>query len=252
MSELRRDLALALDPAQLLRAVGLEPDPWQEELLRARPRRAILLCCRQAGKTMTASVSALHEALYRPGSLILIVAPSQRQSAELLRTVRAFFSLLAIPVAATSESSGGLELANGSRIVSLPAKEETVRGYSEVALLIVDEAARVDDGLYYALRPMLAVSDGRLLLLSTPNGQRGFYFEAWRGPDPWHRVRITATECARISTEFLAEERRNMLPAVYASEYECEFGDAIDSVFAADDIEAALEPTVTPIFEGGW
>jgi hypothetical protein len=201
---------------------------------------------------MTASVSALHEALYQPGSLILVVAPSQRQSAELLRTVRALFNLLAIQIAATSESTGGLELANGSRIISLPAKEETVRGYSNVSLLIVDEAARVDDALYYALRPMLAVSDGRLLLLSTPNGQRGFFHDAWHSPDPWYRIRITAADCPRISTEFLAEERRNMLPAVFESDYGCEFSDAIDSVFAADDIQAALDPTLTPIFEGGW
>lgn len=252
MNELRRDLTLALDPAGLLRRVGLEPDPWQEGLLRARPRRAIMLCCRQAGKSMTAAVAALHEALFRPGSLILIVAPSQRQSAELLRTVRALFSSLSIPISATSESSGGLELVNGSRIISLPAKEETVRGYSGVALIVVDEASRVDDALYASLRPMLAVSDGRLLLLSTPDGQRGFFYEAWQSPEPWHRTRITATDCPRIAESFLAEERRTMLPGLYASEYECEFGDAVDSVFSGDDIDAAFDPSLTRLLEGGW
>ncbi len=72
-----------------------------------------------------------------------------------------------------------LRLENGSRIVSLPGTEGTVRGFSGVALLIVDEASRVDDALYHAVRPMLAVSHGKLVLLSTPWGKRGFFYREW-------------------------------------------------------------------------
>jgi hypothetical protein len=80
-----------------------------------------------------------------------------------------------------SESALQLELENGSRIVSLPGKEGTIRGYPGARLLAIDEAAWVPDDLYLAVRPMLAVSDGRLVALSTPHGTRGWFYEAWRG-----------------------------------------------------------------------
>jgi hypothetical protein len=68
---------------------------------------------------------------------------------------------------------------NGSRIVGLPGTEATVRGFSAVSLLLIDEAARVEDELYKMLRPMLAVGDGDLWLMSTPCGKRGFFYDVW-------------------------------------------------------------------------
>ena len=65
-----------------------------------------------------------------------------------------------------------LLLPNGSRIVGLPGMEGTVRGFSAVSLLLIDEAARVEDEMYQALRPMLAVGDGDLWLMSTPREAR--------------------------------------------------------------------------------
>jgi hypothetical protein len=252
MSSLNRDLQFALDPARLMRAWGMTPESWQEQVLRSRPQRGLLCCCRQAGKSSTAAAAAVHEALYKPGSLCLMLAPSQRQSNELLRKARDLIGRLRPVVTLVSESQQTLELANGSRIISLPAREDTIRGFSQVALLIFDEAAWVDDDLYQAARPMGAVSQGRLLALSTPNGQRGWFYHAWVSSEPWQRTRITASQCPRIQPSFLAEERHAMTAARYASEYECEFTDAIDSVFHHTDIIAALDPTLSPLFPKGW
>ena len=87
---------------------------------------------------------------------------------------------------------------------------------------------------------------------STPNGQRGWFHREWAGGEPWQRTKITADECPRISPSFLAEERRAMTASWYASEYECEFTDAIDSVFRHEDVSAALDATLTPLFPEGW
>lgn len=252
VSRLAADLQVALDPARLLAAWGFEPDDWQEEVLRSRPRRALLCCCRQAGKSSTAAAAACHEAVYRPGSLILMLAPSQRQSTELLRKARSLLQLASPSAQLTSDMAVSLELANGSRIISLPARDETIRGFSSVNLIVLDEAAWVPDELYLATRPMLAVSDGRLLALSTPNGQRGWFYEAMTGDGDWQRTRITAAECPRIADSFLAEERRTMTAAVFASEYECKFTDAIDSVFFQADITAAIDADLQPLYRGGW
>lgn len=189
---LAHDLSYALDPALLMGQIGLSPDPWQEQLLRSSAQRQILLCCRQAGKSTSTAVLALHDALYASPALVLLLSPSLRQSQELFRKVMATYHAIEHRVPSTFESALRLELANGSRIVSLPGKEETVRGYSGVSLIIVDEASRVSNELYFSVRPMLAVSGGRLICLSTPFGKRGFFFEEWENGDGWERIRITA------------------------------------------------------------
>jgi hypothetical protein len=170
---LAEDLKLALDRVSFARALGLEPDGWQEELLRSTSDRVLLNCCRQSGKSTISGVIALHRALYYPSSLVLCLAPALRQSQELFGKVLGFYRDLERPVPAYAERKLSLELENGSRIVTLLGTEKTIRGFSGAALLIVDEAARVDDALYYAVRPMLAVSGGALMMLSTPYGKRG-------------------------------------------------------------------------------
>lgn len=241
------DLAGALDPVVLARrAGGFEPDPWQAEVLRSEDDRVLLNCCRQSGKSTIAALIGLHVALYTPRSLILLVSPSQRQSSELFKKLIAAYGALGRPVDADAENRLSLELGNSSRVVTLPGSETTVRGYSGVRLIVLDEAARISDDLYGSLRPMLAVSGGSLIALSTPWGNRGWYYEAWRGSEKWKRVKVPATECPRISRAFLAEEQRTMGEYFYRQEYDCEFLDAETAAFTADDVEAAFDERVIP------
>src|SRR5262245_42787153 len=123
----------------------------------------------------------------------LLVSPSQRQSGELFRTVMRHFRELPGAPEIRAESALRLELANGSRVVALPGDEKTIRGFAGAALVILDEAARIEDELIAAVRPMLATSGGRLIMLSTPFGKRGVFYEAWHGDESWHRVRIAAS-----------------------------------------------------------
>jgi len=252
-------LALALDPVRLARRVGFEPDPWQAELLRSDARQTILNCSRQSGKSTTTALVAVHESEARPGSLILLLSPSLRQSQELFRKIRDVRAALAGDACAadrqgghTTESSLRLELANRSRILALPGTEKTIRGYSGVRLLIVDEASRVADALYEAVRPMLAVSGGRLILLSTPFGQRGFFHREWTegGPD-WHRAMVTAHDCPRIPPEWLEAERERIGSWSFRQEFLCEFVAAVDSVFGLPLLKGAIDDDVKPLF-GDW
>lgn len=191
---------------------------------------------------------ALHKALYSPNSLILCLAPALRQSQELFGKIAANYRELGRPVPPQGERKLSLELENGSRIVTLPGTERTVRGFSGAALLLVDEASRVDDALYYAVRPMLAVSGGSLVMLSTPYGKRGVFFEEWSGGAGWERYEVPASECPRIPPEFLEEERRTLPRRVYRQEYENSFEETEDQVFAHEDVQAAISDEVTPLF----
>ncbi|HZZ80399.1 MAG TPA: phage terminase large subunit [Gemmataceae bacterium] len=197
-----------LDPSLILHAQGLTPDPWQAELLRSAASYLLLNCARQTGKSTTVAALALHRMLTVAGSLVLLVAPSERQSHELFRKVLHAYFALGQPIASVKSNQSELELANGSRLVALPGREETIRSFSGVHLLILDEASRVPDDLYRSVRPMLAVSQGRLFALSTPFGQRGWFYDEWIGSGPWQRVHIPWSKCPRIRADFIAEEVR--------------------------------------------
>jgi hypothetical protein len=229
---------------------GFAPDPWQERLLHSNSTRLLILCGRQMGKSTVSACLALLTALLEAPALVLLLSPTLRQSGELFRDkVVRIYDALGRPVAATRQTALTLELANGSRITSLPGDEGGIRGFSGVGLLLTDEASRVDDALYCSVRPMLAVSKGRLLALSTPFGKRGWFHDEWHGPGAWERVRATADQCPRISPVFLAEERQALGPRWYRQEYECSFEDTVDAVFSHEHVMRACVDA-PPLFGG--
>ncbi len=243
---------MALDAARIVRPLGITPDPWQAAALRSGAVRLLLNCSRQAGKSTVSAGVALHTALYQPGALILLLSPSQRQSQELFRKCLDLYRGLGEPVASEAETKLTLELANGSRLVALPGKEATIRGYSGAALLVIDEASRPPDDIYGAVRPMLAVSGGRRIALSTPFGKRGWWYREWsEGGQGWERYEVPAAMVPRISPAFLAEERRALGERGYAQEYGCEFRDTDDQVFSSAAIAAAVDPGVKPLLIAG-
>jgi len=233
------------------RRLGFNPDPWQEDVLNSDDPRILILCSRQAGKSSVASILALHEVLHVPDSLVLILAPSERQARETFQKVSGLYRKLGMSVG--NDRKLGLELSNGSRIEALPASGDTIRGFSSVSLLICDEASRIPDELFYSVRPMVAVSGGRMVWLTTPYTRSGVFYTEWTGPNPWQRIEIPATEIPRISAEFLEEERNSMPEREYRREYLCSFEDAQGSVFRREDVMAALiDDDEEELFPGGF
>ena len=243
--------ALRADPPEIMRRAEMAPDDWQSAALASTATQTLVLASRQIGKSALAAALALRTAILQPRAPVLLLSPTLRQSGELFRKVLDLFNALGRPVGVLTETALRLELSNGSRIISLPGTEGTIRGFSGVAMLIIDEAARVADPLYFAVRPMLAVSRGRLVALSTPFGKRGWFHDAWFSTEPWERVQVMAEQCPRIRADFLAAERRSMGERWFNQEYRCSFEDCTDAVFSFADIQAALRDDVTPLFPRG-
>lgn len=250
-----RQLAPTLPPdaIALAAACGYALDDWQQQVARSTARRLIILACRQSGKSLTTALKALWTALSEPGSLVLITAAAQRQSSELFQKVLSVYRGLGRPVPAEAESRLMLELGNGSRILALPGRTDaTLRGYSAPRLVICDEAARQPPELLQGLRPMLATNPrAQLILLSTPWGKVGAFYEAWQSSTGWERIGpIPATACPRIDPAWLAEERASIPAWWFSQEYDCAFLDPQNAVFASADIAAALAPDLRPLWEG--
>jgi nucleotide-binding universal stress UspA family protein len=259
VAALRRQVALVgtftatgLPSSPLALAVrsGLTLDPWQTDALTSTTPRALWNVARQLGKSTVASLLALYVALTEPGALVLLVAPAERQSAELLLKVREYASRLGHPIPPTAEGVLHLTLANGSRLLALPGKTDaTVRGFSAPRLILIDEAARVPDVVMTAISPMLATrAAGRLIVMSTPFGRRGWFHREWTEGADWERVEILVEQCPRIPAAFLARERATMPAWIFEQEYHCVFGDTEQSVFRYADVQAALSAEIAPLF----
>jgi hypothetical protein len=244
------DLMYAVQPVRFAREVlGFDADEKQRLVLASNARRLLLCCTRQWGKSTVAAAAAVHRAYFYNESEIVVTSSSERQSAELVRKAKRFAAKLGLRLRGDGENQISLVFPNGSRIVGLPAQQKTIRGFSAVSLLLIDEAAQTPDEIYEAVKPMLATTDGSVWLMGTPYGKRGFFYEEWvRGGDQWLRVSVPATECPRIPARFLEEERESKGDRKFRQEYMCEFVQGDDALFREEDIRACLDEELEAIF----
>lgn len=243
--------AYILDPGKWAEdSFSLNLYPWQKKALLSNARQSIWNIHRQGGKSSLAATKALHKALFKPGSLTLVVSPSERQSGELYRKFLNYYDRLENPPGMPEDKALSCTLENSSRVVALPGIEDTVRCYSNVSLIIEDEASRVHDDLHAAIRPMLAISQGELVLMSTPRGQRGHFFKIWtEGGPSWDKLEIPVEMCSNITQEFLEEERRVLGPWLFEQEYHCRFVQTEDQYFSDQTIRMMFDdPSIAPLW----
>lgn len=240
--------AVAFDPVDTFRrAFGQEPFGYQVDYL-TTTADVVVLKGRQTGFTQAASALAIATARSKPGALAAVISPSLRQSSEV--AVRARVGLWELGEKLVQDSVSLLRLRNGSRILSLPGSARGIRGYA-VDLLVMDEAAFVDDATWTAARPMVAAAHGRIVVQSTCGAPVGFFHAlATEPPAGWQKFTVPSSEAPSIDPEFLAREAAEMSPELYAQEYGCQFGsglggrtplfdpDILDSLFD-DDMEEA-------------
>lgn len=231
-------------------ALGFLADEVQRTILDGQHRRLLLLTSRQWGKSAIAAIRAVWQAVWFPGSLIVVVGPVENQAGELNLKIYQFVARLGLKVHGGGRGKLAVVFPNGSRIVGLSEVPDHVRGLSAPALILVDEAAFFKgDEILEAVMPMLATRpDGVIWLMSTPKGQAGFFYELWHAEGgPWRRVRVTAAEVpGRIPAAFLAEEERRN-PLKYRREYCCEFIAADEALFSRDALDGLLSNEVEPL-----
>lgn len=243
----REHFICGLDPVKWARRhLYFEADPWQADALKSK--RDMVLCCgRQMGKSTTTALIAAHRVLFFPRQTVVVVSPAQRQSSELFKKAQDFIRAHKIRGKFLEDNRLSLTLPNKSRLISLPANEAGIRGFS-VDLLICDEASRIQDITWHAIRPTVAATKGRTILLSTPRGQLGFFAEAaLEYDDNWHRIFAPASICPRFDPVFLQREKEILGPSVFSQEYENNFLADGELVFDLQAFEDNVGPRVPPM-----
>jgi hypothetical protein len=244
--------ALRADRGSILRMAGFNDEPHQLAFLRSDHPRELLCTSRQFGKSTCIAAKAVATMVLSPASLCLCLSPSLRQSGELFGKAVDIFQKIGAPVPVVRQTASVLELSNRSRLVSLPGKPATIRGYSKPKLVAVDEAAYCADELHHAVSPMMARSDNGVLILgSSPYGMRGEYWRNFTQVPGWRKTVVTADQIPAISPEYLRQERLKLGERWFRQEFYCSFESTVDAVFDPLLVEKALEGGIRPPILGG-
>lgn len=242
------------DLATFAALVGHPLTPWQVAALTLRCLFSVIVGPRQVGKSRALSVLAVWWAFRRPGQTVLIVSAGERSSRRLLGQVRRVLDHPLLAGEVVEESGERVLLGNGSQIVSVPASERAIRGFT-VDLLLVDEAAFVsDDVLEGAALPTITAREAegaRVVMACTAWEASGlFYRFAMQGEGGHDDVETFRWRLADASTDnggwitpgYIDLMRSTMDPLRWRTEYECEFVQGGAGFFSRDDLMAAVSP----------
>lgn len=216
--------------------LGFKLDEWQRGLMAAGDfHRLLMVCPRQSGKSTIVGALAGYLLVSRPGIRVVVLSPTVRQSSML--TAKAADVLRDETL--VTESATKLVLANGSSLDSLPGdRPATVRGATS-DLLILDEASRVKDDLIAAALPMTAATDGSVIMLTTPAGASGSFYDFWtaEGDTEWKRVFVTIEQVSHYSKKTIGMMKRRLGKRLFAQEFGGRFLEPLGALFSADDID---------------
>ena len=219
--EMVREIIHGMDPAAYLRGIGFEVFPWQDEVLSDPATRICIDGARQGGKSTLMSAIVCHKAKYTPKSLSVILAPTLMQANEDMMKIKSFIGQDKTYPKLTRSGAQEIATEKGSRILVLTASDDAARGFSNPDIILFDEASRIGDEVYEAVRPMITDNPkARIYEISTPNGKQGFFyshFSSYR----WSRYLVRSPWTARDSErgpvlvplsedEAIAELRRNV------------------------------------------
>lgn len=231
-------LHVALDPSARFERVIGPADDWQRDFLCSTSEFTLVLCSRQVGKST--STACLAWAAMSLGQMVLIVAPSARQSMELLRKIIDFKNADPAAPRVVRSTLTELELTNGGRVLCAPASSDTIRGFT-VDLLIVEEAAFVLDDVITAILPMRK-EGGRVVMISTPAGRQGIFYDLWLAAKV-HRIFARSVDIPRLTAK-VDFDRRFMPLLKFRQEHLCEFLGSGTPAFDPLSLEAAISHDV--------
>lgn len=230
--------------------LGFCPASYQADFLRCRSKRILIRWPRQSGKTRAVAAYSVWFSAFHAGTTTLIIAPSRRQSMIVSDLVHGYLGAMPGRVRRALVSKAQrttIYFRNGSRIVALPNSENLVRGY-DAHLIIADEAAffRNDESIIrHVLTPMLATTDGTMVVSSTPWGKKTVFYQL-NMDDDWTKLHATWEDARRegiYRPEFIKEieKTRETFPLAYRMEYEAEFVEEADTWLTQDILAKACD-----------
>lgn len=167
--------------------MGIVYDEWQIEFLKAKGDK-ILCCGRQIGKSEVCAKDAGDFAINNAGSKpIVMIAPTERQAYGLFTKTLAYLLSVAPNIICSGKdrpTKEKIKLRNGVEIYCLPVGKDGLGiRFLTIGRLYVDEASRIPALVWDAIEPALLTTGGDEILLSTPFGAEGMFYDVWINKD---------------------------------------------------------------------
>jgi hypothetical protein len=240
---------------------GWKPHKTQRLWMLNEAKVKVASCGRRWGKTESAAIDAATMAIFRPGSVQMIVSATYDQARLIFDGIeRLVTGSEFLRHAAKAVQRPYPRLTIGRSIITARTADEDGRSLRGNCAdrIIVDEAAYVRDCVIQeVISPMLADRDGCLVMISTPFGKNHFYRAFMRGaaePNSKRHASFSFPSWTNphISREYIEQQRMEISPRQFAVEYEATFIDDQCSVFSWKDIESAVAHSDTPSIESDY
>lgn len=233
--------ALKSGRIKISRSETIDLDEWQQEVLDYEGNIAIR-AGRQVGKSTIISIKASKVALLNHNFSVMIISATERQAYLLFSKVLNYLwdnYRYAIKEGKDRPTKTEIKLKNGSFIRCLPTGLDGlgIRGYT-INLLIADEAAFIPIEVWPAVTPMLSTTGGNIILISTPYGRTGYFYDCFND-DTFRTWHVSSEEVAKSRQDpqrtnmlkFYENEKERMTELQYAQEYLGEFVDELRQLF---------------------
>lgn len=172
--------------------LNFTPYDYQEKLMMDPAQFIVARWCRQSGKSHTIASMLLHQALSKPDTRMVIVAPSLRQARKIISRDVYFANQLSeqgVEVLQGRPTKTRLEFKDGSTIEALPNNPPTIRGET-ANLVFADELNYIqnDEEVYEAIVYALNTTNGRFIGTSTPGSTDSLFFKMCTDDDKFGDV----------------------------------------------------------------
>lgn len=186
------------------------------------------ISARRTGKSLAASILAFSK-LLEPRQQVMVVAPNFSLSSIIWDYTTDIIKHLQIEVDRFNQKDKIVKLINGSTLRLLSANNRDSLIGRAANLLIIDEAAVIDDPEYFTrdLRPALTTfPDSRALFISTPRGKGNYLYDYYlRGDDDeypeWGSGLYTWRSNPLLQKDDIDEARKSTTRKLFSQEYEC-------------------------------
>lgn len=213
--------------------------PYQKKVILDNSKVKILNFSRQIGKSWTAAYLATQKCLMKQNGLVIYLSTGQRAADESLKTCKKFgdaIKVLSNGKITYDSTASCITYSNGSRIMTLPGKPESCRGWT-VDLLVCDEMAfwQQPDECWQAIVPALlnkiAGGDKEIIICSTPLGKNSLFFDLCQRAkveNDWKYFEVSIHDAIKDGLNVDLEQLHKLIPdpIQFSIEFECSFADS--------------------------
>jgi len=124
--------------------------------------------------------------IHKGGKIIIMAGTASRTTKDIMNRLYQLFSNIRHTV--KRHDNNVIELTNGTQFLGLPANPDSIRGFTKIDAILLDESASwdliSDQKVLDSVMPIVNTNKSMLYMISTPKGMRGFFYNIDKEREP--------------------------------------------------------------------